>query len=116
MEEEEAVDEQDLVRNKSKFCPKRGRNAVLDTVCETLENVPLHNTTGRKSNLNKEEETAMKNLSNDCSIVIKEADKGGAVVVMDAEFYKNKVTHACLPTMNFTKKFCKMRTKRQCKK
>jgi hypothetical protein len=43
--------------------------------------------------LNKEEETAMKKLSNDCSIVIKEADKGGAVVIMDAEFYKNKVTH-----------------------
>jgi hypothetical protein len=33
----------------------------------------------------------MKNLSNDCSIVIKEADKGNSVVIMDSEFYKNEI-------------------------
>lgn len=39
--EEEFITEPDRVRNKSTFNPKRGRNDVLDTVCDTLENIPL---------------------------------------------------------------------------
>lgn len=39
-----------------------------------------------------EPEQVMKSLSNDCTIVIKEADKGGAVVIMDANYYENKIT------------------------
>lgn len=34
----------------------------------------------------------MKSLSDDCTIVIKEPDKGGAVVIMDANYYANKIT------------------------
>lgn len=34
----------------------------------------------------------MKSLLDDCTIVIKEADKGGAVVIMDANYYENKIT------------------------
>lgn len=41
--EEEFITEPDLVRNKSTFNPKRGRNDVLDTVFDTLENIPLEN-------------------------------------------------------------------------
>lgn len=38
----------------------------------------------------KSGENANKSLLNDISIVIKEADKGGAEVVMDAEYYQKK--------------------------
>ena len=91
--EEETIETPDLVKNKSNFYPPKGRNTVLDSVCDALENIPLSGNTERKnkSNITKEEINAMKKLSTDCSIVIKEADKGGAVVIMDAEFYKNKV-------------------------
>ena len=33
----------------------------------------------------------MKNLKENTSIIIKEADKGGAVVIMDKNYYKDKV-------------------------
>lgn len=46
--------------------------------------------TKRLHNLLKSGENANKSLLNDISIVIKEADKGGAEVVMDAEYYQKK--------------------------
>lgn len=39
----------DLVRNKSTFNQKRGRNDVLNTVCDTLENIPLENNGKKKA-------------------------------------------------------------------
>jgi hypothetical protein len=44
-----------------------------------------------QSNLSTEEDSAIKSLSNDETIVIKEADKGGAVVVMDSNYYRTKI-------------------------
>ena len=41
-----------------------------------------------KENATKQQGEAIKRLSEDRSIVIKEADKGGSVVVMDSEHYK----------------------------
>ena len=43
-----------------------------------------------KSNVRKEEREALRDLRNDSSIVILEADKGNATVVMDAEDYEKK--------------------------
>ncbi|XP_062602273.1 uncharacterized protein LOC134263937, partial [Saccostrea cucullata] len=83
------AEETDLVRNKSKFNPKRGRNKTLDAVCDTLENIHFPNKPRTiKPNLSKEEEKALKNLSDDPTIIIKEADKGGGVVLMNKDFYK----------------------------
>lgn len=46
--------EQDLVRNKSDFNPKRGRNQTLDTVCNTLDIFQLSNVPRQtKSNLSR---------------------------------------------------------------
>ncbi|XP_062571387.1 uncharacterized protein LOC134233429, partial [Saccostrea cucullata] len=91
-DEDENTSESDLVRNKSNFNPKKGRNSLLDTVCNTLQNIPLRNEKiNTRSNLRKEEEKAVQSLTNDCSIVIKEADKGGAVVIMNTEYYKSKI-------------------------
>ena len=47
----------------------------------------------RKSNTTYQlrQNEAMKKLSNDRGIVIKEADKGGATVIMDSNYYLEKV-------------------------
>lgn len=34
----------------------------------------------------------MKSLLDDCTTIIREADKGGAVVIKDANYYKNKIS------------------------
>ena len=70
---------EDLVRNHSNFIPKHGRNRTLDAVCDTLENINLPDTGIHysKPNLSKNEQNALKDLRNDRSIIMKEADKGG---------------------------------------
>ena len=52
---ESSNEQSDIVRNKSNFNPKKGRNMVLDSVCETLENLPLNTSCRelRKNNLLK---------------------------------------------------------------
>ena len=44
-----------------------------------------------RQNLDKQEKEAMKKLSNNNDIIIKEADKGSAIVIMNKTFYKNKI-------------------------
>ena len=44
-----------------------------------------------KHNLTKAEREAMLELANDNKTVIKEADKGGATVIMDSIYYKDKI-------------------------
>ena len=87
-----------MVRNKSKFNPKKGRNMVLDIVCETLENLSLKTSSRelRKNNLSKEENKALESLTKDESIIIKEADKGGADVIMDRNYYETKIIEMLL--------------------
>lgn len=61
-------------------------------MCNTLDNFQLSNVPRQtKSNLSKKEEQALKDLCDDDSIVIKEADKGGGVVVMNKAYYEVKI-------------------------
>ncbi|KAK9402181.1 hypothetical protein NXF25_010537 [Crotalus adamanteus] len=46
-----------------------------------------------KSNLPKEEQTALRNLKEDTSIIILPADKGNAMVVMNTSDYQTKLTN-----------------------
>ena len=74
------------------FTPPRNRNKTLDIVVDYLNNQNFDNpVTKNKSNLSKNEWEAMKSLKENDSIVIKEADKGGAVVVMNKTHYYNMV-------------------------
>ncbi|KAJ8302796.1 hypothetical protein KUTeg_019192, partial [Tegillarca granosa] len=96
----------DLVLNKSNFNPKKGRNYTLDTVCNTLENTPLNNDQGsntKRNNLTKYESDALASLMKNDNKIIKEADKGGAVVVMDTEFYRDRVYYELLSNNEFYK-------------
>jgi hypothetical protein len=58
-----------------------------------LQKTPLttNNSSTINNNLSKIETNASTSLSADESIIIKEADKGGAVVIMDSDFYKCKI-------------------------
>ena len=55
----------------------------------------------RKSNLSKEEWNALECLKNNKDIVIKEADKGGTVVIMDSNYYAEKINHMLQDTNTY---------------
>ena len=57
-----------------------------------MQNTPtIKSNSNNKHNISLAERNAIKSLANDQSIIIKEADKGGAVVIMDREHYKEIV-------------------------
>ena len=83
-----------LVRNKSFFTPETGRNKKLDSyisltkeMCDSIQNENKH----IKHNITLEQRNAIKSLAEDSSIIIKEADKGGGIVLMNTDFYKRKI-------------------------
>lgn len=81
-----------LVRNKSKFIPPPERNTALDKFIASVEDFPKTKPKNKlKPNLTKYESKAIKSLQNDDTIVIKEADKGGATIIMDKQHYREMV-------------------------
>ena len=84
-------DDREFISNpfqkKSKFNPKRN-DASIELYLSRLEEQILNiDTNINYSNLTKEERKALFSLRDDTSIIIKEADKGSAVVVWDREDY-----------------------------
>ena len=81
------------LRNKSKFNPPRGRDIILDRVVDYINDYPVgqHQRKHIRQNLNKGERKALLQLKNDRDIIIKEADKGSAVVIMNKQFYEHKI-------------------------
>jgi len=85
-----------IFRNKGKFNPPRGRDKTLDLAVDSLIHVAdnldyCDNQRSKRSNLSKQEWDAIYTLKNNRSIVIKEADKGGSVVIMNTEYYAEKM-------------------------
>ena len=82
-----------LIRNKSNFVPPKSTDKYLNRFLETTTNYHHHNTTPttKKSNITKGERNALNDLKIDYSIIIEEADKGGATVIMDKIFYRTKI-------------------------
>ena len=74
-------------RKKSKFNPKR-KDAAIEIYLSYLEEEIFSSHKKRsQSNRTKEERQAIYYLRDDTSIIIKEADKGSAIVVQDKEDY-----------------------------
>ena len=84
-------EDESIVTNKSNFMPPKGRNVNLDNFIDTVKHFPVEHLTKNytTNNVNKSEWSAIENLKKDNSIIIKGADKGSAVVVMDREYYKS---------------------------
>ena len=83
---------QPLLKNKGTFHSSRNRNKMLDIVVDYLNNQIFDNAvTKNKSDISKNEWETIKSLKENDSIVIKEADKGGANVVMNKTHYYSMV-------------------------
>ena len=81
---------QELQKTKSDFTPKEGQLQVLDYYidkCENEINKLNFNQQQRRRNINPDEEKALKSLRQNPNIVIKPADKGGAIVVWRKDLY-----------------------------
>lgn len=105
-----------LVRNNSYFEPSKGRNQSLDEYIDVTKVIPRDDTKRKTSfNITHNERKALNNLSKDTSIVIKEADKGGGIVIMNREFYKRKILEM-LEDTSFYQQIGKISTKETMKK
>ena len=83
------VSEKPAFRKKSTWCPDKHRDLVLQTSASVLERkIFSHDLTVQcHRNLSEEEQGALDNLKGYDDIIIKQADNGSAVVVMDREKY-----------------------------
>lgn len=80
-----------VFKNKSKFnplCP----NPSIQTFCRMVEGEILENYkhNAHYSNISPDEKSAITELSKDTNIIIKAADKGGAIVVQNISDYKKE--------------------------
>ncbi|GFR58486.1 hypothetical protein ElyMa_000031600 [Elysia marginata] len=83
----------DFLRKPSPFTPDSGRDIALDTYIKAVTTAIM---TQRQKvvspNLILDEKTALKELKTNTDIIIKPADKGGAVVVMNTTEYTTEFT------------------------
>uniref|UniRef100_A0A8C5WJC8 Reverse transcriptase domain-containing protein n=1 Tax=Leptobrachium leishanense TaxID=445787 RepID=A0A8C5WJC8_9ANUR len=79
------------LKEKSTFFPKSMISSEITTfeqmILSDLEKMEHKKS---KDNLTQQERKALRELTQDDDIVIKPADKGGGVVIMTAEYYKNE--------------------------
>ena len=92
LDDERQNTDKDLKYKKSHWTPERGRDPWLDLYVEevtrsVLAKVSKH----RTSNLTTGEEKAILELMDDKDIVIRPADKGSGIVVMNAKDYWEKL-------------------------
>ena len=102
----EGMEDEDisLVRNKSNFTPPDKRNGALDEFIDTVEKFPKTlRQTHNNQNLKRSEWEAVKSLKDDNSIIIKQADKGGASIIMSKENYKSMVERILNDEAYYTK-------------
>ena len=90
--EEEKSSNDSIIKNKSAFNPPRNRDKILDQNIDSLNSLNFPDLQkALKSNLSKFEWAAINDLKNDKSIAIKEADKGGSVVILSKIHYKSMI-------------------------
>lgn len=100
--EEDILDDMDtcemdppLVRNNTNYNPPPNRNKLLDNCIDTLmktsQDLDILDIKPTKNNLSHSERKALGELKNNPDIIIKQADKGGAICIMDKEFYASKI-------------------------
>ncbi|XP_063406014.1 uncharacterized protein LOC134689974 [Mytilus trossulus] len=100
-EENEEEENKPLVRNKSDWIPRPTKDKDLEETIKTLKTNSLTSNKNVKYNLTREEKTALQNLKSDKSIIIKEANKGNAVVIMDREYYRDSILNILQDEMSY---------------
>ena len=69
-----------LVKNKTKLFPDKNNNCELDAFFEKLWNINLKEKNNKKQLLTQTK-TSLRNIQENENIIIKEAEKGNAVVI-----------------------------------
>lgn len=96
-----------LRKNKSKKEPPNIKNDAMNICVKNLKKVAREVITSeerrKRSNLKFNEFRALKELSGNENLVIKSADKGGAVIVMNTEFYRSKMLMMLQDTTTYKK-------------
>ena len=107
------VQEPSLVHNKSDFKPPAGREEKLDEIMKEVSKLNIKRQTP-KNRLSKAERNALQQLKTNVDIVVKEADKGGAIVIMTKVQYSNMImkhlntdTYEAVTEKNIDKKVMK---------
>ena len=87
--EEEKSSDDSITKNKSAFNPPRNRGKILDQNIDSLNSLNFHDLQrSPKNNFSKLEWAAINDLKNDKNIAIKEADKGGSIVILSKSIIK----------------------------
>ena len=90
--EENKSSDDSIIKNKSTFNLPRNRDKILDQNIDSLNNLNFPDLQkAPKSNLSKLEWAVMNDLKNVKNIEIKEADKGGSVVILSKSHYKSMI-------------------------
>ena len=94
--------DQSIVKNKSNFVPAKTNDKHLELFVDSLSKYPDQILTPQhvNSNLSNDERTALQQLMNG-NIIMKEADKGGATVIMDKIFHRNIIEELLSDTENY---------------
>ena len=100
-------EDESLVRNKSTklFQPISNELKAIVEGIENLDPIRIE----KPDNLTKDERNALSELKENQNIVFKKADKGGSFVIMDNEFYRDKLVindHLSTPTYKKVNKDC----------
>ena len=86
-------------RCKTRWTPPNGRNTFIDSFVnytrDQYNNFISNTPHSVKPNLPKQQQKALRELSNNTNIVIKEADKGGAITIIKGIFIKEDYIHDC---------------------
>ena len=81
-------------RHRSTWCPERNRDLILEVCISILEKKIFSSNLKARChrNISREEQKALENLRNYDYIIIKQADKGAAVVILDRDKYVVEAT------------------------
>ena len=86
----DTTQESKFVQNKSSFEPPNQTNQELDEIIDEIKNIKIEKR-NPKDNHSKAERNTLKELKENKDIVIKEADKGGAIFIMTKDQYRKMV-------------------------
>lgn len=99
----ETFPDMSLVKNKSHFDPGMGGNRDLDTMTSFVQLLCTNSRVDGEicTNLKKNQYRSMNSLKHNTNIIIKEADKGSALVLMNRDYYQNCILNLLNDTTTY---------------
>ena len=91
--DENRKNDESIVKNKSDFIPDKSNEENLEKFITNISNEPLSPKEKQniKRNISHAQRKALNDLKDDDDIIIKPADKGGATIIMDKNYYESEI-------------------------